>query len=81
MRVRTIAIALTISAMLTACGGQERPRTVSDACLAFKPLSYANAPQGQERADDAGNRFDTPETIAEIDEHDAVYERLCPPSE
>lgn len=77
MRVRAIALALTISAGLTACGDPERPRTVSDGCLVFKPLSYANAPLGQERSDDIGNRYDTPDTIAEIDEHDAVFERLC----
>jgi hypothetical protein len=61
--------------MLTACGDQEPLRTVSNGCLVFKPLSYANAPLGQ--TDDPGNRYDTPATIAEIDEHDAVYERLC----
>lgn len=61
--------------MLTACGGQERLRTVSNGCLVFKPLSYANGPAGQ--ADDPGNKYDTPETIAQIDEHDAVYERVC----
>lgn len=63
--------------MLTACGGQEPPRTVSDGCLVFKPLTYANAKAGQETADDPGNRYDTPDTIAQIDEHDAVYERIC----
>lgn len=76
-RVKRTLIALTISGALTACGGHEPPRTVNSACLAFKPISYANAPAGAEKADDLGNRYDTPETIAEIDEHDAVYERLC----
>ena len=61
--------------MLTACGAPEPLRTVDTGCLAFKPISYANAPAGQ--VDDPGNRYDTPATIAEIDEHDAVYERLC----
>jgi hypothetical protein len=65
--------------MLTACGEAEPLRTVSNGCLVFKPLSYANAPAGQ--VDDPGNRYDTAETIALIDEHDAVYERLCPSSE
>lgn len=65
--------------MLTACGEAEPLRTVDTGCLVFKPISYANAPAGQ--ADDPGNRFDTPATIAEIDEHDAVYERLCPPAQ
>jgi hypothetical protein len=75
MRVRTIAIALTISAGLTACGEAEPLRTVDTGCLVFKPIRYANAPTGQ--VDDPGNKFDSAETIAEIDEHDAVYERLC----
>ncbi len=77
MRVKKWLIALTISAGLTACGDREPLRTASSACLVFKPLSYANAPAGQERADDLSNRYDTPDTIREIDEHDAVYERLC----
>lgn len=63
--------------LLTACGDQEPLRTVSDGCLLFKPLSYANAKPGQERADDPGNKVDTPETVAAIDEHDAVFERVC----
>lgn len=66
-----------MSAALTACAGQERPKTVNAPCLVFKPLTYANAPRGQERADDPGNRYDTPETIAEIDEHMAVWDALC----
>jgi hypothetical protein len=76
-RVMTILTALTISALLTACAGAAPPKIVSSGCLIFKPITYANAPRGQERADDPGNRFDTPETIAEIDEHMAVWERVC----
>jgi hypothetical protein len=77
MRAKIIAFALTASAVLTACGEAEPLRTVSDGCLVFKPLTYANPAVGQERADDPGNRYDTPETIAAIDEHDAVFDRVC----
>jgi hypothetical protein len=80
MRARTIVTVMLSSAILTACAGRETLRTVDSGCLAFKALSYANAPLGQERADDPGNRYDTPETQAAIDEHDAVFERLCRPS-
>lgn len=42
-------------------------------------LTYANAPAGQ--VNDPGNRYDTTETIKQIDDHDAVYEKLCPSSQ
>lgn len=75
MQKKLYLIALISSVALTACAGQERLKTVSDGCLLFKPLSYAELPPGQ--VDDPGNKADTPETVKQIDEHDAVYEAVC----
>lgn len=75
-RVMTFAATLTALAMLSACGQPERPRTVSDSCLAFKRLSAEPAPTPGR--DDPGNRFDTDQTFEEVLEHNAVFDRLCP---
>jgi hypothetical protein len=31
--------------------------------------------------DDPGNKADSPETVREIEAHNAKYDALCPPSE
>ena len=65
------ALLLTTSA----CGQPERPRTVSDFCLAGKRISAEPAPAAG--MDDPGNRFDTDETFGQVLEHNAVMDRLC----
>lgn len=61
---------------LAACATQERPKTVSDTgCIVFKPISFANAPA--DTMDDAGNKFDTPQTVGEIMQHNAAYDGAC----
>lgn len=63
-------------ASLTACAGREPPKTVSDGCLIFKLLSFAQLPAGA--TDDPGNKADTSETVAQISEHNTRYEAICP---
>lgn len=66
-------------AALTACATAEPPKTASSACTALRALTYANAKAGQEQADDPGNRFDTGETVAQVQEHNARWRALCTP--
>lgn len=68
-----------IAAMLattSACARPEPPRTVSDFCIVDQRLSGEPAPGAG--VDDPGNRFDTDETFAQVLEHNAAYDRLCP---
>lgn len=62
---------------LTACATAEPPKTASAACTALRTLTYANAKAGEERADDPGNRLDTPETVTEIQDHNARWRAIC----
>jgi hypothetical protein len=56
----------------------ETVRTVSDYCLIAKGMTYSEA-HGQ--AEDLNNKYDTPETIQQVKDHDLAYERVCnPPS-
>lgn len=68
------ALLLTTSA----CGQPERPKTVSDFCLASKRISAEPAPAAG--MDDPGNRYDTEETFGQVLEHNEVVDRLCPGS-
>jgi len=63
-------------ALISACGQPERPKTVSDFCLAAARISAEPAPRID--ADDPGNRFDTDDTLFQVLEHNAVIDRLCP---
>lgn len=76
--VMKCAIPLAALLMTSACGQPERPRTVSDFCLAGKRISAEPAPAAW--ADDPGNRYDTDETFGQVLEHNAAYDRLCPGS-
>ena len=51
-------------------------RTASETCLVVSGISYAAAPEGA--LDDASNRYDTPETVKQVEAHNLVFERLCP---
>ena len=58
-----------------ACATVEPPRTVDTSCLSFRAISYAELPAGV--TDDPGNKADTPETVGEIDTHNAKFDALC----
>lgn len=62
----------------SACGQPEPLRTAGDFCPNAKRISAEPAPQAG--MDDPGNKFDTEQTFAEVVAHNAVVDRLCPPS-
>lgn len=62
--------------MTSACGQPERPKTVSDFCLNDRAITVA--PAAAAGQDDPGNRFDSDETVNQVLEHNAVFDRLCP---
>ncbi len=67
---------MTAPLMLGACATAAPQRTVSDSyCLIAKPISFANAPANL--TDDAGNTYDTPQTVGEIMQHNAAYDGAC----
>lgn len=51
-------------------------RTVHDSCLIFKGISYSSSEQ-LAQADDVSNRFDTRETVRQIEDHNLKYIRTC----
>lgn len=63
--------------MTSACGPRETLRTVSDFCLNDREVRYNVATESG--VDDAGNLFDTDETVRDLIEHNAVLRRLCAP--
>lgn len=60
---------------ISACGQPEPLRTASDFCLSDRRISAEPAPVAG--ADDPGNQWDSDLTLAEILEHNAVFDRLC----
>jgi hypothetical protein len=73
------ATLLSFLAMLsaTACvrDTTETVRAVSDYCLIAKPITYSEIHPGQ--TEDAGNVFDSAETVEQVKNHDLAYERVC----
>jgi len=58
-------LAVLLSTILTACATTRE--TVTDtSCGAFEPITFSAA-------------RDTPETVAQIREHNAAFDALCPP--
>jgi hypothetical protein len=51
---------------------------VSDFCLNDREVRYSVA--AAPGVDDAGNKFDTDETVRDLIEHNAVLRRLCQPA-
>lgn len=51
-------------------------RTVHDYCLLAKGITFSE-PHGAD-VEDATNKYDTPNTTAQIKYHDLVYEKICP---
>ncbi len=70
------AILVSLLAMTSACDPLEPPKTVSDFCLNDRRVSIAPAPAAG--ADDPGNHWDSDQTVAEVIEHNAVHDQLCP---
>jgi hypothetical protein len=68
-------MALGIIFTTSACARPEPPRTVSDFCLVTKRISAEPAPVAG--MNDPGNVFDSEQTVAEIFEHNEVFDRLC----
>ena len=74
--VKTCAILAIALLMTSACGQPERPRTASDSCLIFRRISIEPAPAAG--ADDAGNKWDSDQTVFEVLQHNAAYDVACP---
>lgn len=51
------------------------PRAISDYCLIAKGISYSEIKPGQ--AEDTTNKYDTPETVKQVKDHDLAYEKVC----
>lgn len=54
-------------------------RDLSSWCQGDRPVSYAPAPVAG--VDDPGNRFDTEETVRELQQHNARLRAACPDSQ
>ena len=79
-RLLKLSAMLTVLSIVSACGGPERPATASDTartnlCLIDKAISFDPAPAAG--VDDAGNKFDTDQTVDEILEHNARLNAVC----
>lgn len=59
------------------------PTIADSACLSFGRITYAIPPMQADGtrnvSTDTGNRYDTPETVTQISEHNARYAAVCPP--
>jgi hypothetical protein len=53
----------------------ETVRTVHDFCLIAKGITYSEIKSGQ--VESSANKYDTPETVAGVKDHDLAYERVC----
>lgn len=66
---------------LSACATRETPPIADSACLSFKVIRYAVPPRQADGTRnvtvDDGNRYDTPETVEDLAEHNARYEAVC----
>lgn len=80
----SVVLASTISACSTT--GEKLPasdtspsRETSSWCQGDGPIGYASADEAGQ--DDPGNRFDSDETVADIQTHNARYRAACPAPE
>jgi hypothetical protein len=74
--MKLLLIPLLLSAAACAPNTTETVRPVSDYCLIAKGLTYSEA-HGAD-IEDQSNKYDTPETIKQVKDHDLAYERVCP---
>jgi len=67
---------------LSACATPAIKPIADSACASFGRLSYAIPPLqpdgSRNVAEDPGNQLDTPETVAEAQEHNARFDAVCP---
>ena len=73
-----LIIPLATISMSCARNTTETVRTVSDFCLIAKGISFSKKQPLQ--VEDATNKYDTDETVKQIEEHDLKYERVCNPA-
>ena len=87
-RIFAALASVALSVTMTACAtvGTKAPasdttptRPHSSWCLGDRTISYLNADEAGQ--DDPGNRFDTDETVKEIQAHNARYRAACPGEE
>lgn len=82
MRLNKKYAAILMLLLLNACATHEIVRTVDSACLSFSPLSYAIPPRGADgtrvMVNDQGNRYDTEQTVADLQAFNARYGAVCP---
>lgn len=75
--------AILLLAMLSACVTPETQRIVDTSCLSFGVISYAIPPRQADGTRDvpvdAGNRYDTVQTVADVAAHNAAWSALCTP--
>jgi len=64
-------------ATTSACATREIPVIADTSCTSFRALSYAVPARA--RPETAANMFDTPQTVEEIQQHNARWDALCPP--
>lgn len=66
---------------LSACATHATPPIADSACLTFKAIRYAVPPMQPDGTrnlpDDPGNRFDTPETVGAVQQHNARFDAVC----
>jgi len=65
-------------AMTSACVTREIPLIVDTSCTSFRALSYAVP--AKDRPETEANAFDTPQTVDEIQSHNARWDALCQPN-
>jgi hypothetical protein len=66
------------SACVTGSTGTAPPQAISNYCLIAKGITYSEIKPGQ--TEDASNKYDTPETVKQVKDHDLAYTRVCPPA-
>jgi hypothetical protein len=54
------------------------PRAISDYCLIAKAITFSKIRPGQ--TEDASNKYDTPETAKQVEDHDLAFEKVCHPA-
>lgn len=75
MRFVRVFSMLLLCGATSACATAGRQPIADTSCQAFRTISFAQVPPGQK--DDPGNVADSDATVADIIEHNAVWDRLC----
>ena len=81
LKLPAVLLAMPLFATISACATTAvPPRAVSDFCLNDRKIGTAGEPAAGAEDLTPGNQYDTDRTRYATYEHDAVYDRLCPPS-